>query len=385
MQICLSSGLRSALLGRRFWVTINRPGISRARRGFPMPCPITMTTTLPNAAVHHVQQLWGRYWLLPGGLPVLYAAVVGLLGDLRAEHIVMAVLACALAYFSRRTQRFYLDLLPFLVVAIGYDLFRYPQRALVTADRVLGCGLRDLELALFSVERSVTAQDWFAAHSTPALDLLLAVPYLIFVYVVLGYGVWLYFVDRRRMRRFLWAFAVGNFIAFGVWLLLPAAPPWYLRDHGCTIDASAAPSAAALTRVDALLGIHYFEAFYSRASSVFGALPSMHCAFPVMGLITAWKVASWKTRPIHIGYALLMAVAAVYLDHHWIVDVLAGWGVASVSVWIASTGLARVERRVDTQTTLGPNGAALLPVPVPARARPVSMSDEERSGAKEGA
>ena len=124
-----------------------------------------------------------------------------------------------------------------------------------------------------------------------------------------------------------------------MWLSVPAAPPWYLRAHGCAIDLSAAPSPAALARVDSLLGITYFHRFYSRASSVFGALPSMHCAFPLIGLLTAWRAAGWKTRPIHIVYTLVMAAAAVYLDHHWVIDVLAGWLVAVVSVWAARWAL----------------------------------------------
>ena len=186
-----------------------------------------------------------------------------------------------------------------------------------------------------------TWQDWFAVHHHPAVDLLFAVPYFVFVYVVLGYAIYLYFADRKRMRHFLWAYAVGNFIAFAVWLLLPAAPPWYIRTHGCAIDLATAPNPAALSRIDALVGISYFESFYSRAASVFGALPSMHCAYPLMGLLTAWRAADWKTRPIHIAYTLVMATAAVYLDHHWIIDVLAGWVVAVASVWIAGWGLRR--------------------------------------------
>ena len=39
-----------------------------------------------------------------------------------------------------------------------------------------------------------------------------------------GYAAYLYFVDRPRMRHYLWAFALANLISFVVWLALPAAP-----------------------------------------------------------------------------------------------------------------------------------------------------------------
>jgi membrane-associated phospholipid phosphatase len=139
-------------------------------------------------------------------------------------------------------------------------------------------------------------------------------------------------------------------MSFAMWLSVPAAPPWYLRAHGCNIDLSTLPSPAALSRVDELLGINYFHMFYSRAASVFGALPSMHCAYPMLGLLTAWRVASWKTRPLHILYALTMVCAAVYLDHHWLIDAFAGYAVAFASVWLAT----RVTKRFEISSRVEP-------------------------------
>lgn len=293
-------------------------------------------------ALAHVTRLWGAYWLLPGGLPLLYATVMFAIGDLRPEHVIVPALATLLAYATDKTKRFFLDVVPYLAVAFGYDLVRYARAAVLTPERVWGCGLRELELSLFSAAPGVTFQDYFAVHHHPAFDLLFSVPYAIFVYVAIGYAAYLFFVDRRRMRHYLWAFMIANFISFALWLIVPAAPPWYLRSAGCTIDLTAQPSAAALLRVDALLGVDYFARFYSRAASVFGAIPSMHCAYPVLGLLTAWKATTWRTRPIHLLYAVVMFCAAVYLDHHWILDALAGWLVAVIAVVAARRVLLRL-------------------------------------------
>jgi membrane-associated phospholipid phosphatase len=109
------------------------------------------------------------------------------------------------------------------------------------------------------------------------------------------------------------------------------------------------PSAAGLLRVDQLFGIHYYQSLYSRASSVFGAMPSMHCAYPMLGLLTAWRAASWKTRPIHILYAVTMFVGSNYLDHHWLWDGIAGLTLATVSVWLSGKLLAE-KRRVSASS-----------------------------------
>jgi membrane-associated phospholipid phosphatase len=284
----------------------------------------------------HLRGLWGRWWPLPGALPLAYVLLVIALGDFRPEHAGITAVIWFFAYASARTRRFLLAILPYLVTVFLYDLVRYPRAVLVTADRVIGCGIRSAELSLFGLGPDTTLQDYFALHHTPALDLLCAVPYLVFAYAVLGYAVYLYWVDCARMRRFVLAYALGNLISFVMWLGLPTAPPWYLRHYGCDIQLDVVPSPAALLRVDHLLGIGYFQAFYSRAASAFGALPSMHCAFPLMGLLVSWRTIGWRTRPIHLAYTLVMAFAAVYLDHHWVIDVVTGWLVAVVSVLMAS-------------------------------------------------
>jgi len=278
----------------------------------------------------------GRLWLLPAVAVSLYALVVLMLGDLRLEHVIVSALTVGLGLIGGRARRFMVDMSPYLVLAFGYDLVRYAREAFVTPGHVLGCGLRNAELALFRVAPGVTPQDWFAVHHAAPLDLLAAVPYFGFIYIAFGYAGYLFFKDRPRMRQYLWSLTVANYIAFAMWIVLPAAPPWYLRAHGCAIDLAALPSPAGLVRVDEMLGISYFQSFYSRSSSVFGALPSMHCAFPVLGLLTAWKSTTWKTRWIHLAYAVLMFFAAVYLDHHWIIDAIAGWLVAAVSVALVS-------------------------------------------------
>ena len=273
-------------------------------------------------------------------VPVVYALVMAAIGDLRFEHGLLALVVLALTVLGARTRAFLSDITPYILVALGYDTVRFARRVFVTADRVWACGLRDLELATFAVAPGTTMQDWFQLHHAPFWDVVFAVPYTVFAYLALLYSAYLYFVDRPRMRRYLWSFAIANYISFVVWMALPAAPPWYIRANGCAVSMDALPSAAGLLRIDQLFGISYYEQLYSRAASVFGAMPSMHCAYPMLGLLTAWRSASWKTRPIHVLYAVTMFVGSNYLDHHWIWDGIAGISLAAVSVWLAGRLLA---------------------------------------------
>jgi len=294
-------------------------------------------------SVAHVRALWGAGFVLPL-IPAFYAVGVALIGDLRVEHVVFAVFAAGFGFIGPRGKLFLIDTSPIIAVAMGYDLVRYVRPYAVLPERVLGCELRQLDAAVLPVSNGRTLQESLAAMHTPVLDLVAAVPYTIFIYLVFVYATVLFFKDRPRMRHYLLAFAVGNYISFVCWLLVPAAPPWYVHAHGCAIDTSVAANPAGLTRVDELLGMSYYASFYGRASAVFGALPSMHCAYPLIGLLSAWRVSKLPARLVHLVYVAIMSLAAMYLDHHWAVDVVAGWATALASVVIAGAWLKYRER-----------------------------------------
>jgi membrane-associated phospholipid phosphatase len=276
----------------------------------------------------HARSLWPRYTLAPI-LPFwLWTAFCAVRGEMRGDHVALALLAAGLAYGNAKSKRLYFGLLPMGLVALVYDGMRFVKNVGLSTQSVHLCDLRAHELRWFGFGEGgarITAHDWLQAHSKTWLDLLCAVPYGTFLYVVLGYAVFLFFADFAAQQRFTWGFLVLNLAGFTTYHLYPAAPPWYFHQHGCVVDLGAAASAGPnLLRVDALLGIHYFEAFYGRASDVFGAVPSLHVAYPLLMILEGWPRHGWLGRTLLLGFYLLMGFAAVYLDHHWIIDAIVG-------------------------------------------------------------
>jgi len=274
-------------------------------------------------AVNHLRSLWGKWWFVPL-LPILFVLAIAAVGDLRPEHVIVVAAMTIAAIATPGTKGLLVAGIPGIAIGFGYESMRYLRPLFVTPERVWGCNLREIELSLFPAGNGQTLADLFASTNTPFWDVFFAVPYTLFWGIAVIYGTALFFWKRERMKRFLWVLAISHAIAFVIWLAVPAAPPWYIRLHGCGIDIDALPNAAALLRLDELFGISYYESFYSRAPTVFGALPSLHCAFPMTGLVTAWRDANWTERSIHAGYTLWMLAASVYLDHHWLIDGLLG-------------------------------------------------------------
>jgi hypothetical protein len=286
---------------------------------------------------------------------VAYAVISAFRDDLRVEHFIFIALVAVLSYTGPRSRELLRGLYPIGLVGLLYDGMRPLKNLGLTADRVHVCDVRALEARLFGFEHDgvrMTVHDYFRVHHVTALDLFAAIPYATFIFVCIATAIWLYVVDRPAMRRFTWAFFALNVIGFVTYHLFPAGPPWYFHTHGCTVDlATRASEGPALARVDAFLGIQYFHGMYAKASSVFGAIPSLHCAYPLLVVIEGWRTFGTKLRIASVAYWLAMIFSAMYLDHHWLIDALVGCAYAVVVVIALRPGLLRPASLASVSTT----------------------------------
>jgi hypothetical protein len=257
-----------------------------------------------------------------------YGAVLGVLGLARWEHLVLALLVPTLAYASARTRRFFFSALPLFVLFLLYDSMRFWESVGAIPTRILGCGLHHAEMVLFGIPYHgswVTPNEFFALHHAPIVDLLCAFPYGTYLVVMVGTWAVLYWTDGVAARRFAWGVLGTHILGFATYHLVPAAPPWYIALHGCVIDIKTKSfEGAALSRVDAMLGINYFHDLYARSSAVFGALPSLHAAYPLFGILATLGRVRVRWMVPQFVFASLMLFATVYLGHHYVLDGLLG-------------------------------------------------------------
>jgi inositol phosphorylceramide synthase catalytic subunit len=281
----------------------------------------------------HARALWPRWTLLPPLPFVLWTAFCWARGLLRWEHVALTVVVTALAYGTARTRDLLRGLYPMGLVALLYDGMRFFKNVGLGPGRIHDCDLRALDLRLFGLSSGgerITVHDWLLPRGSLPLDLYAAVPYGTYLFACVGFAAFLYFRDlrspgERLLARFSWGFFFLNVAAFATYHLYPAAPPWYFHAHGCAIDLGASSTEGPrLARVDALLGVRYFHDLYGRSSDVFGAVPSLHVAYPLLMLLVGFRVLGRAGRALVVFFAVSMCFAAVYLDHHWIVDVVLG-------------------------------------------------------------
>jgi hypothetical protein len=276
--------------------------------------------------LRHVHGLWPTAgWLLP--LPfALWGASRIAVGELRWEQMAMMIIMPALAYGSERTRRLFLAVFPLALLGLTYDGMRYVKDVGLSPDRVHVCDLRAIESTLFG-RPGWTVHDWLQAHPSAWLDRLCAVPYGTFLFATVAFALFLFVrAPRAAVMRFGWTFFAMSVLGFATYHLYPAAPPWYFHAHGCSVDLSThASEGPNLARVDAWVGASFFGGLYGRSNDVFGSVPSLHVAYPLLIVLEGWRWLRPAGRSGALVFAGWMSAAAVYLDHHWVVDVVLGW------------------------------------------------------------
>ncbi|BDG03826.1 phosphatase PAP2 family protein [Anaeromyxobacter oryzae] len=286
-------------------------------------------------------------WAPAAGL--LYVATIGALGGLRVDHVFLGMLGL-LDLYNEKTRLFLRAFSPLILTGAIFDGMRYFYWEGI-AGRVHVAEPYLLERAWFSVGGR-TLNELFLEHHWPALDLACGFAYLVFVGEYVGLAILLFFRGREdAAQTFARCFLLVNVMGFATYFVYPAAPPWYVTAYGFgPARMHIEPAAAAAQRFDALLGTHLFADMYGRGIDVFGAFPSLHVSYPLIAALLAFRLRELKwARAPAVLFFLLMCLSAVYLQHHYLIDVLLGIAYALVALGAVSA----LERRAGGR----PSGA----------------------------
>lgn len=256
------------------------------------------------------------------------------------------IIIWAILVAIKPTRKFALALTPWLVFACSYDGMRLlPNYEVNPIDTR---GIYEAEKSLFGIGTAagtLIPGEWFNLHNCAFADFMAGFFYLCWVPVPLGFAIYLYLKGKREMYlRFSLAFLFVNLVGFVGYYIHPAAPPWYVIEHGFTPVLNTPGSVAGLGRFDALVGVPVFHSIYCNNSNVFAAVPSLHAAYMLVATIYA-IISRQNKLCIGIFAFICMGIwwTAVYSTHHYIIDVLLGILTTIVALLILERLLLRAE------------------------------------------
>lgn len=267
---------------------------------------------------------------------------------LRTEHILIDLLVLGLWLGNNKSRLFLKTALPFWIFGACFDALRLIPQAWMRQIHV--ADLYRAEKFFFGFEWNgvqVTPSEFFTAHTSPVLDLPAGIFYLTYLPVFFAFFVFLFWRNLAVAKRLSWCFLLLNLAGIVTFQVFPAAPPWYVTYYGLgPADPATPPHPAGMLRFDALLGLPIAQSLYSKSPDVFGALPSLHVANPVLLFLFARHLGLWWALSA-FAYALGVALSALYLNHHYVLDILAGAlyaGIAYCLIPARAAGGARIQQ-----------------------------------------
>lgn len=257
------------------------------------------------------------------------------------------IIIWAILVAIKPTRKLALALTPWLVFACSYDGMRASAQLRSKPHRHTR-HLRSREVALRHHDSHLSTLipgEWFNLHNCASPTSWLASSICAGSPVPLGFAIYLYLKGKREMYlRFSLAFLFVNLVGFVGYYIHPAAPPWYVLEHGFTPVLNTPGSVAGLGRFDTLVGAPVFHSIYCNNSNVFAAVPSLHAAY--MLVATIYAIIS-RQHKLCIGIFAFICMGiwwtAVYSTHHYIIDVLLGILTTIVTLLILERLLLRTE------------------------------------------
>lgn len=270
--------------------------------------------------------------------------------------VVVGLLAAQLGHPWREQIRVFVDWIPILLVLIIYDHTRGVADTLGMPVRVME--LVDSESALFGgvLPTSWLQERLFEPGTIHWYDTVASVTYFshfVFSWVIAAV---FYVVSRPLWAGYIRRFLLVWYLGLAIYILVPAAPPWYAAWYGYVPDSMERISGNGWWNLGLGFADQWLEQAQGGANHV-AAMPSLHGAFSMLVAVTLWPlVAKWRpwarlpARVVFASYPVLMCWSLVYTAEHYVIDILAGW------LLVALVGMiARAWERADWAVSTWPS------------------------------
>jgi hypothetical protein len=286
---------------------------------------------------------------------VAYLALCVATDTAKSYHWFLLALIPAAVTAGGAGKRFLIDWAPLFAFWLTYDRLRLAQPFLL--PRVAVRAPYDLECALFGwmcgggvpahaargwlAERAAEGA-WWASGASGALQFvywshLFAAPLIFLAWWVRGEREP---AVRKRFHRFVRALTILNFSGVALYLLYPAAPPWWVSAYGFR-----SPTPELLQTLNPAAGMDgaLLQRTIATAPNKFAAIPSLHGAYYVLFALVAAREGLFGWTTFFFVYGAAMWCATVVLNQHYVIDLLAGAATAA-----AAFAVSRKTPRLET-------------------------------------
>ena len=259
------------------------------------------------------------------------------------DYFVIVLLLGAIAL--GRWKVFLVDWLPFVALFLGYEILRGLAGSSGIDVHYSGPINVDNFISLGHQPTIWLQEQLYRPGSVSPIDVVATIFYFChFAYpLTLGFIFWI--KDRLLFRRFAAALLAMSFTAFVFFLLVPVAPPWLAAQQGYL------PHVEKIISHTIPSGTSWF--YQNLNPNPVAAVPSLHAAFPVLGLLYGVRLWGRRAWPLAL-WCVAVCFSIVYLGEHYVADALAGILFAWASYFVVEFVYKRLWKARKTNPSLGP-------------------------------
>ncbi len=214
---------------------------------------------------------------------------------------------------------------------IGFYLIYRFTRGLVFPDEIVGLGNAQRVIA---AERSLGFfwesgwQSW-ATHNSLSLVVFLNWVYIITYWpIIFGMALALYLTDRSKYYYYRNVIVVSLGFALIIFMLYPVAPPF--REPAYFVDTIQ-------TYGPSFYGSPQMAVFYNTLA----AMPSLHFSWTIILGVLLFRTLKGWLRAVGILYPVVTFFAITVTGNHFILDAIAGGGLAAISFGLVELSIRR--------------------------------------------
>lgn len=197
-----------------------------------------------------------------------------------------------------------------------------------------------LDEALIEIDKhifGINPTDALFRITNPLLTEVLQIVYILFYIMPVIFGLELYLRSHLKEYRFyMFAVMLGFFLSFVGYLLVPAIGPRFTLHNFQQIN-SELPGIFLTNLLRDI--INYGESIYNNAPDPAAiaqrdAFPSGHTIIILIITYLSYKFET-KSFYFYLPYSVLMIFSTVYLRYHYVIDLIAGFGIAALTIIIS--------------------------------------------------
>lgn len=278
---------------------------------------------MEKSAFIRFSPVWVKWTI---ALSILYWLWKGLVVGVGGMEIAFYALSVTLVFCNSESRKLFVCFLPFFIYMFLYNSLKILHH--YNPFPIHNQALYDYEVRFFGINVDgvkMSLCEFFNLHIHPVFDIIAGSFYITWAPFPILFGLLLFFKKKRRILFNFWTcFLIVNLFGFLIYIVLPAAPPWYYLKYGADIILDLGGEAAGLLRFDEMIGLDIYKNMYSQGTNTFGALPSMHAAFPMVLTYYSLKYGNKLLSGLFFISMLAIWFGAIYSNHHYIIDVLMG-------------------------------------------------------------